>query len=904
MLPSTNVSSVTFTVIPNGGAGGTFVGGGSSVVVGAGNYFAVSPQLIVNNVVGSFTVTATDSADPAVTFNVTTTACVVPAAVSGIGDSATDTTTLRYAVTNACAGSTITFASGLGTIKLGSRLRIDDNLTIQGPGSGNLAIDGQGKTRLFFVGGGNVSISGLTLQNGFGKGGDSFGGGGGAGMGGAVFQNGGRLNVANVTFIDNEAQGGSGVSLGVGDGGGGFGGDSEGSTGASGGDLFGVGGSGVHGPFTSSGGPGAGGEGYSSVNTGGNGAGGFGGGGGLTEGPGGFGGGGGGTLISSFQGPPRTINGGFGAGGGSLCWSGCQGLGGGGAGFGGAIFEYAGTLTLVNDSFDSNAAVGGTGELQNGQGKGGAIFVYDGASVYADGLTFVGNIASDAGGPGIGNSQTPYVNGATCPGEDTVDVCGSITDQEGPLSIYGGDGQTVASTRTLPQPFSVQPLFSLYSSGEPFRFTVMPNGGAGGTFVGGATSVLVSASGQGVATSPQLIANAVAGSFTVVASDGLNSVTFHVTTTPCVSNPVVLGTGDNATDSTTLRYALTNACTGSNITFAGGVSGTIKLGSRLRIDDNLTVQGPGANIVTLDGGGTTRLFYIGAGTISISGLTLQNGLGKGGDSNSGGGGAGMGGAIFQNGGSLSVANVTFSKNEAVGGSSANSSAGNGGGGFGGDAPTSSSGNGAGGGDLFGVGGLGTNGGGNYGGPGAGGGDSSPLPGGQGGFGGGGGGGAGPGGFGGGGGSFFSHYNEPSYGGYGGGGTSSGSVPNGGGGGAGFGGAIFEYAGTLALTGDTFNNNSAVGGLGGQGKGGALFVYSGAIATLQNVSFTGSVAAFAGLPGEGSSPAPYASGALCPGMDTADICGSVTVAAAQVTIASSPSGLTFSSSGSGCQSGGN
>jgi hypothetical protein len=96
--------------------------------------------------------------------------------------------------------------------------------------------------------------------------------------------------------------------------------------------------------------------------------------------------------------------------------------------FGGAIFEYVGTLSLINDIFSGNAAIGGTGELQNGQGKGGALFVYDGATASSLGSTFIGDTASDAGKPGFGPMYGvgPYLFGAPCPGQDTVDICGTL----------------------------------------------------------------------------------------------------------------------------------------------------------------------------------------------------------------------------------------------------------------------------------------------------------------------------------------------------------------------------------------------------------------------------------------------------------------------------------------------
>ncbi len=474
------------------------------------------------------------------------------------------------------------------------------------------------------------------------------------------------------------------------------------------------------------------------------------------------------------------------------------------------------------------------------------------------------------------------------------------------LSAYTAGTQTGVTSRTLPLPFILARQAPV--AGVNITFTVVPSsGGAGGTFVGGGTSVVVATDAQGSATSPQLTANSTPGTFAVNASDGTNTATFNVTTVACVSNPIVSGTGDSATDSTTLRYAVTSACAGSTIKFASGLGPKITLASRLRIDDSLTIQGPGAASLAIDGGGSSRLFFIGGGTVSISGLTLQNGLGQGGGGYNGGGGAGMGGAIFQNNGNLTVSNVVFSNNAAQGGSGIYLQSGEGGGGFG----ASSTMAGAAGGDLFGIGGgalyphFGDNGG-----PGAGGfgGDNLNGVGGNGGFGGGGGNYGGAGGFGAGGGAApFVAYGYPlRNGGFAGGEGAGGNQGSGGGGGAGLGGAIFEYAGTLSLVNDTFKNNSAVGGTGGyqngQGKGGALFIYSGATASSSGSVFSGSVAADAGSPSVGTSPSPYAFGATCPGQDTADLCGSVTVNAVQVTIASSPSGLTFSSSGTGCAAG--
>ena len=86
--------------------------------------------------------------------------------------------------------------------------------------------------------------------------------------------------------------------------------------------------------------------------------------------------------------------------------------------------------------------------------------------------------------------------------------------------------------------------------------------------------------------------------------------------------------------------------------------------------------------------------------VAINELTLANGLAKGGDAASaGGGGLGAGGALFVNqSADVTLTNVSFANNRAVGGNSGDGVAG-GGGGLGGDGS-------GGGGGIFGDGGAG------------------------------------------------------------------------------------------------------------------------------------------------------------------------------------------------------
>ncbi len=309
-------------------------------------------------------------------------------------------------------------------------------LTIEGPdGDYGISIYGGSKRHFHVTSSGSLKIKNITIEGGYAAGSSSSGGGGGAGLGGAIF-NEGTLNIDSSLLKNNLAQGGSEYGNSGGYGGYGNGWESSsityscgtwgndtcyytvalngtaGSSGASGaGFSFASGGaggsagigehgnggngqSGTPGGFGSGGGGGGGGaagDGTYQGNQGG-GTGGTGGAGGI----GGFGGGGGsggagGGAGKSTYGDSGTGTfgtpglggsggaGGFGGGAGSaganaLDWySSSAGNGGGGAGMGGAVFNNGGTVSIINSTFASNTAYGGSG-ANPGQGLGGAIF--------------------------------------------------------------------------------------------------------------------------------------------------------------------------------------------------------------------------------------------------------------------------------------------------------------------------------------------------------------------------------------------------------------------------------------------------------------------------------------------------------------------------------------------------
>lgn len=140
------------------------------------------------------------------------------------------------------------------------------------------------------------------------------------------------------------------------------------------------------------------------------------------------------------------------------------------------------------------------------------------------------------------------------------------------------------------------------------------------------------------------------------ADAGLGGSTAAGIITVGCGSTIVLNSNDSGAGS--LRSIINSACPGGTITFDPSLNGqTITLTSaELLLNKNLTIQGPGANLLTIKrstAGGTPlfRIFNSQAGqTSTLSGLTINNGN-KVGD----------GGGI-SNAGTLTLSNVTISGN--------------------------------------------------------------------------------------------------------------------------------------------------------------------------------------------------------------------------------------------------
>ena len=114
---------------------------------------------------------------------------------------------LRQAIADAHDGDTIDFGV-TGTITLTTgELLVTKSISINGPGSDHLAVDGNHASRIFLVGDGpTVTIAGLTITNGIAN---------ATSRGGGIFNDSSTLTVRNCTISGNSAPNAFGVGGGI-----------------------------------------------------------------------------------------------------------------------------------------------------------------------------------------------------------------------------------------------------------------------------------------------------------------------------------------------------------------------------------------------------------------------------------------------------------------------------------------------------------------------------------------------------------------------------------------------------------------------------------------------------------------------------------------------------------------
>lgn len=111
----------------------------------------------------------------------------------------------------------------------------------------------------------------------------------------------------------------------------------------------------------------------------------------------------------------------------------------------------------------------------------------------------------------------------------------------------------------------------------------------------------------------------------------LTALLISVSSCAFALNLLVYNNNDSGAGSLRQAIADNNASVGTNsIIFSNIVTGTITLTSgQLSISKNLTIIGPGANVLTVSGNQASRVFYVNNTTAIISGLTVRNGSATG-----------------------------------------------------------------------------------------------------------------------------------------------------------------------------------------------------------------------------------------------------------------------------------
>lgn len=392
---------------------------------------------------------------------------------------------------NITATGTIALTSPLPVINL----QQTNTISINGPGAGQLTIDGNSNQRVLFVDKGTVTVKGVTIANGQATGGNgASGGGGGLGAGGGLFvNNAANVTIENVDFRDNAAVGGAGGDAATGMGGGGGGGlggngGAGGSGGGGGGGFNGSGGAGDSGAGAGGGGGGlANGGADASGSTGGTGAADGGGNGGDLGNPGqagskfGGGGGAGSDLVDDESGGTggdfggggggesggKGGAGGYGSGGGAGGDAANGGTGGfGGGGGGGGLMAAGGSGGSFGGIGGSGGATG-SGAGGGGAALGGAVFVREGGALTIRNGTFNGSqltagsggVATDGGNGQDGGSlgSDLFLNNVTVQfdveGTNSVELGGTIFGSggltklgSGTLHLAGANGYTGLTT--------------------------------------------------------------------------------------------------------------------------------------------------------------------------------------------------------------------------------------------------------------------------------------------------------------------------------------------------------------------------------------------------------------------------------------------------------------------------
>jgi hypothetical protein len=353
--------------------------------------------------------------------------------------------------------------------------------------------------------------------------------------------------------------------------------------------------------------------------------------------------------------------------------------------------NHSGTSTLINCTVSGNSAANGGGGLDNtgtatltntivaGNPGGGDV----GGPVSGSNNLIGGNPLlaplGDYGGP----TQTmPQLPGSPAIGTGTIGNGVPTTDQRGftrgstvDIGAFQDQGFTLTPVAgSTPQSTPIGIAFT-----NPLAVTVTANND--GQFVnpvdGGMIAFTAPTSGASASLSATTAtiaggtaevtatANGTSGRYTAIATAaGAGVATFTLTNTEGFSlrQPAPGDLVFEFDDLTSLRAAIAyaNSHPGAETiifdpaSFGTGPKTIRLIGGPLVLTNpaTTTIIGPGANLLTISGGGKSRIFDIEGGSVAISGLTIT------------GGRANHGGGLLNDGGTLQMTDVTIRGNQA------------------------------------------------------------------------------------------------------------------------------------------------------------------------------------------------------------------------------------------------
>jgi hypothetical protein len=340
---------------------------------------------------------------------------------------------------------------------------------------------------------------------------------------------------------------------------------------------------------------------------------------------------------------------------------------GGSADRGAGVRNDGGTLTLSAVEISNNTATD----------SGGGLASQFGATTTLVGCTLSGNTAGNGGGGLLNASSTTSLTNSTVTGNSVTATTGSggglantsgtitllnVTVSANAASTAGGvssAGGTLNVTNTIVAANTGGDLSGTPSGshniigGSPLLAALGDYGGSTLTMApmpgspaigGGATSTGIPATDQrGQARSGLVDIGAFQTQSVILVNttiDGLGSGAGQISLRQAINLANALSSAD------TIAFDATLFATPQTITLSAGQF-------TLMDKEKTTINGPGESVLTVSGGGTSRVFELDHGLAAISGLTIT------------GGSATTGGGIWNNGGTLELTQATVTGNSAA-----------------------------------------------------------------------------------------------------------------------------------------------------------------------------------------------------------------------------------------------